>query len=391
MHLMPQFRRLFVASGTHVNRLRLVHARNSVRSSSSRSASSLSFTVPERAYLEVRGKDAKSFLQGVTTNDMSLLTGHGDCVATAFLTPKGRILSDALLYDVTPPPVDEGGKVVPTIVVETHTDTHEDLARFLSMYRLRAKLKIRSAPQYHTVVVPTAQDAVPALEGAVLCALDPRHTSLGQRLLFASGEEAEPMPPSQRDVSMHSRHRILHGLGEGAELVGRVPLEANLDLLGYISFSKGCYVGQELIARTKHKGLVRKRLLPFIRTLGGGSAGAPTGSSNKAQQLDAAVVRSILTVTAVAAAPSSEAEKVGVGAPLRAGTTAVGEVAAVSIAQDMGIAKVALKAVLGDAALDGLIVESGQGHELPVELYLPQWWPEADPVTGKRLDDCSTF
>jgi folate-binding protein YgfZ len=62
----------------------------------------------------------------------------------------------------------------------------------------------------------------------------------------------------------YERFRLLKGLPDTPEIVGRIPLECNLDLLNYISFTKGCYVGQELVSRTKFRGLLRKRVLPYI-------------------------------------------------------------------------------------------------------------------------------
>ena len=139
---------------------------------------------------------------------------------------------------------------------------------------------------------------------------------------------------------MYSRYRMVHGLPEGPEIVGRVPLEANLDLLGYISFKKGCYVGQELIARTKHTGLVRKRLLPFIRTL------RPESPRGVFTQLDPTVVQSILKTSTTAVAPLvPERMKVWSNIVSSSGQIA-GEVVSLSTAQDMGLAKMTLKNVL---------------------------------------------
>jgi folate-binding protein YgfZ len=364
----------------------LTFCREIFRNNACRAVSS--FTVPERAYLEVRGKDTKTFLQGVATNDMELLASFGDCIATAFLTPKGRVLSDAIVYDLTRDK--DGKKGIPSVLIETHTSTHEDLARFLSMYRLRAKLKIRTVLNYRTVIAYGNSDSAPG--DSIFSVVDPRHHSLGHRMIYETevsesteddSEEADKTVVN-KDASMYSRYRMVHGIPEGLELVGRVPLEANLDLLGYISFKKGCYVGQELIARTKHKGLVRKRLLPFIRTL------QPAVGTELAP-LEPAVVQSILKTTAAAAAPATT-ERLRIGSEIKLADnsdTVVGEVVAVSIAQDMGIAKMTLKNAMGDSK--NMTIEGEGGHAFPVEVFTPQWWPQTDPVTNKSLNDPSTF
>lgn len=94
---------------------------------------------------------------------------------------------------------------------------------------------------------------------SLLCSsADPRFASFGSRLLLNNTSDSDT-PQHKKDeqeaqFDVYTRWRLLHGFAEGAaELSGAIPLEANLDLLHGISFSKGCYTGQELIARTKYK------------------------------------------------------------------------------------------------------------------------------------------
>ena len=107
-----------------------------------------------------------------------------------------------------------------------------------------------------------------AKDRAISRVRDPRIFSLGIRSLY--NDEIIPVAPHAIDGGMlgnssvpksaddYNRLRLLNGLTEGPEIVNRIPLECNLDLLNYIDFTKGCYVGQELTARTKFK--VRKPL-----------------------------------------------------------------------------------------------------------------------------------
>jgi folate-binding protein YgfZ len=92
---------------------------------------------------------------------------------------------------------------------------------------------------------------------------DLRYNGLGTKNFMLSA-----MPHlSEGKETCKNQYKILRhmfGIGEGVELTNRIPLECNLDLLRYISFTKGCYIGQELVARTKYKGVVRKRLVPFM-------------------------------------------------------------------------------------------------------------------------------
>jgi transferase CAF17, mitochondrial len=59
--------------------------------------------------------------------------------------------------------------------------------------------------------------------------------------------------PFVATADWYERWKLLHGIADGPEVVGRIPLECNMDLLQYVSFAKGCYIGQELTARTKFK------------------------------------------------------------------------------------------------------------------------------------------
>jgi len=108
-----------------------------------------------------------------------------------------------------------------------------------------------------------------------LQAMDPRHPSLGMRVLSV-GTPADDLTPQQRTSNFQSMMsnffppatgtysvlRTLSGVAEGAELRGKTALECNQEFMGSVSFSKGCYLGQELTARSHHTGMIRKRILP---------------------------------------------------------------------------------------------------------------------------------
>jgi folate-binding protein YgfZ len=239
----------------------------------------ISFAIPDRAYVEITGKDTTKFLQGICTNDISKLTNHGDCLAAAFLTTKGRVLADAIMYNVIDKDeADKAGSATSSgkrsIVLEIHSSAVAGLIKYLSMYRLRSSVKVTDASSKYSTVLFTKygsknEPQPPAdAEGTILVtAVDPRIASLGARILLTSS--SPPFVPDEASVTraraQYLRLRLLHGIAEGPEIVNKIPLECNMDMLNYIDFTKGCYVGQELIARTKFKGLVRKRLLPFIR------------------------------------------------------------------------------------------------------------------------------
>ena len=218
--------------------------------------------VPDRAYIDVKGKDAVKLLQGICTQDVTDLGKYGDCIAAAFLTPKGRVLADTLVYNMTP-----GESVPPThLVIETHKSMSAGLVKFLTMFKLRSRATITTGSYQSVVTLPGRENkAVSATaagadgdEGGVgtISVQDPRSPTLGTICLSPSPSDSESetevggnsnnhsSSSSSVDRSMYTRYRLLNGIAEGPEIANKIPLECNLDLLNYVSFSKGCYVGQ---------------------------------------------------------------------------------------------------------------------------------------------------
>jgi len=179
--------------------------------------------------MRVRGGPTLKFLQSLCTSDVETLK-PSVLQPTAFLTNKGRILADAFLQRLN----DE------EVLIDVAASQRAALTKHLKMYKLRMKLEISEALELN--VVGDVGDA------------DLRCAALGPRAIREfSGEE---------EISEYRRRRLTAGVGEAEDIAGRVPLTCNLDLLGHVSFAKGCYVGQELIARAFYRGTVRKRLFP---------------------------------------------------------------------------------------------------------------------------------
>ncbi|KFI29060.1 CAF17-like 4Fe-4S cluster assembly/insertion protein YgfZ [Paenirhodobacter enshiensis] len=198
-----------------------------------------------RKIYEITGPDRVHFLQGLVSNDVRRLT-EGPVYA-ALLTPQGKYLADFLL-------VPQGE----TILLDIDAGLAEGVVKRLSMYRLRADVTI--APSGLSVFRGTG----PAPEGAVA---DPRHPALGWRLY---GEKAGD------DGSDWDAIRVEHVIPEtGIELTPETYiLEAGFERLHGVDFRKGCYVGQEVTARMKHKTELRKGLTR-VRLLGEAPAGTP--------------------------------------------------------------------------------------------------------------------
>ena len=220
-----------------------------------------------RSILRLTGSDTRVFLQGLISNDITALTPDHALYA-ALLTPQGKYLFDFLLYD-TPS----------GILLDGERERLPALAQRLSMYRLRAKVAIENTDGELVVLAVFGGDALARLklapavgaarvENGVTIAVDPRLAALGARVVlphaevdaFMTAHGLAPAPPAEYD-----RHRLALGVPDGSRdlIVDKsLLLESGFEELNGVSFSKGCFVGQELTARTKHRALIKKRLVP---------------------------------------------------------------------------------------------------------------------------------
>ncbi|HUO94283.1 MAG TPA: hypothetical protein VMU22_15260 [Rhizomicrobium sp.] len=199
----------------------------------------MTFWLDDRAVIAVSGPEARDFLQGLITNDIHRVA-PGALSYAALLTPQGKILFDFLIG------ADDG-----TLLLDAPAGARDALVRRLTLYRLRAKLEIK--PRDDLFVAWSESEApAPFLR-------DPRHPGLGFRAILPKAEA-----PAQSGAATFLAVRLRLGVPEGRDF-GQdkmFALDSDLDELHGIAFDKGCYVGQELTARMKHRGTARKRLLP---------------------------------------------------------------------------------------------------------------------------------
>jgi hypothetical protein len=232
----------------------------------------------DRGVVEVAGPDAAKFLHGILTNDVKSLAA-GEARFAALLTPQGKIIVDFLIFAI----VGEEGLVFlldcPASMVETLLDR-------LKFYKLRAAVTLtdRSA-DYACVAFPEATEK-PAFD-AVALAADPRAPSLGWRGLTARAAASVATAPR----AIYDARRIAAAAPEGGVdfLYGDAfPHETNMDRLAGVDFGKGCFLGQEVVSRMKHRGPVRKRVATFHAE---GAAPAP-GTPVKAGEVEIGVTGS---------------------------------------------------------------------------------------------------
>jgi folate-binding protein YgfZ len=212
--------------------------------------------LPDRSVLKVAGPDARRFLDGLFSNDLDLVTtevaGYG-----ALLTPQGKVIVD--FFMIALPEEDGGG-----FLIDMARAMLPDLARRLMLYKLRAKIIIEDLTDTAAVMASTHGGALAADAGIVFT--DPRDSGMGQRAIVDAAEVAALATASEED---YHAHRIGLGMPAGGADFGyggqfAFPHEALMDQLGGVSFSKGCYVGQEVVSRMQHRGTARTRIVPIV-------------------------------------------------------------------------------------------------------------------------------
>ena len=202
-----------------------------------------------RQFIRITGEDRVEFLQNLVTNDVGARPSWA-----ALLTPQGKYLADFLIV-----PVEDA------LLLDVHAGLAEDLLRRLTLYKLRSKLVLEP------VAMTLARGTGPAPPAAIA---DPRHEALGWRLYGGTGD----------DGTDWDAIRVAHCIPE--TLIELIPnetfiLEAGFERLHGVDFRKGCYVGQEVTARMKHKTELRKGLTT-LRVEGNAPVGTPITRDGRA-------------------------------------------------------------------------------------------------------------
>jgi len=202
--------------------------------------------LPDRGALEVAGEDRVAFLQGLVSNDVAE-AAPGRAVWAALLTPQGKWLADFFVFS-------DGER----LLLDCERAQAPALAARLSRFRLRSRVSLRDVSEEVRVHAGWGGAATP--EGATVAAPDPRLPEAGWRALAPA-----PLPGTDATPEDWDRHRLGLGLPDGSRDLAAeqtVLLEAGFDELRGVSWTKGCYMGQELTARTRYRGLLKRRLVP---------------------------------------------------------------------------------------------------------------------------------
>ena len=225
----------------------------------------------DRGVLSVKGPDTRGFLQALISNDIDKVDPQR-AIYASLLTPQGKFLHD--FFIATAP--DGSG-----VLIDCEGDRLDDLLRRLAMYRLRARVELEDVSDAHDVIVAPGPDAPrefglqpepgsARLHAGGVVFTDPRLPAMGVRAMLPAGAGIAALSAEGFAVATaddYQRLRLRHGLPDGSRdiIVEKyLPLECGFDELHAIDYDKGCYVGQELTARTHHRGKIRKRLMPVI-------------------------------------------------------------------------------------------------------------------------------
>lgn len=220
----------------------------------------------DRGVLAVSGPDRRTFLQGLVSNDIDKV-GPAAARYAALLTAQGKYLHDFMMI--------EAGE---SIWLDAETSRLADLKRRLSIYRLRAKASIEERPDLAVGVVfgdgalsaldLSAQPGVARPLGSGIAFVDPRLAALGARAILPRETARETLADAglaEAGFELYDRLRLSLGIPDGSRdlvIEKSLLLESGFDELNGVDWQKGCYIGQELTARTKYRGLIKKRLMP---------------------------------------------------------------------------------------------------------------------------------
>jgi hypothetical protein len=216
--------------------------------------------LPDRGVVKVGGEDARNFLNGLVTTDVTLVRpGLGRFAA--LLTPQGKIVAD---FIVTEAPAGHGGG----FLLDAPRALAKGLTDKLGFYKLRAKVMVEnlSDSPNASLGVMAVWDGQPSTKPDLTFA-DPRDAALGWRILVPeelAQKVADLVGAELVDSTAYDAHRIATGVPRGGLdfIYGDAfPHETNMDRLHGVDFDKGCYVGQEVVSRMQHRGTARTRTM----------------------------------------------------------------------------------------------------------------------------------
>ena len=205
-----------------------------------------------RKVLKVSGENSIEFLNNILTSDITKLKPK-ELLPSALLSPQGRILFDMLVSTI----IVDNSLCDKSIYIEYNIDQQDELIKKLNMYNLRREVSIEKTS--YEVLVTTKN------ENSTYTLIDKRFFNEDLRRVYVKNLSKNNDVNDNENINWYDLLRYKNCILEGSKEIETnvsLPLETNLDLLGGISFEKGCFIGQEVNARIKWKGLVKRKYVP---------------------------------------------------------------------------------------------------------------------------------
>jgi folate-binding protein YgfZ len=232
--------------------------------------------LPDRGVVKVAGADARTFLNGLLTTDVTKVT-PGQARFGALLTPQGKIIVDCIVAEA---PAEDGGG----FFLDCPRALAPGLVEKLNFYRLRAKAICEDLSE--GLGVMAVWDGRGATEYGLIYP-DPRLPALGQRIMLPphlAKEAAADLGAELFEAQAYEAHRIAQGVPRGGLdfIYGDAfPHETDMDQLAGVDFEKGCYIGQEVVSRMEHRGTARSRIVPIAAGDFAPDAGVPVMAGDR--------------------------------------------------------------------------------------------------------------
>lgn len=225
----------------------------------------------DRGLIGLSGGDARNFLQNLISNDVNQVNNN-HAIYSLLLTPQGKFLYDFMVIEISDI---ETGSI---LALECSNHKINNLVRLLTMYKLHSNVGIHDLSARYEIGSVFGQNVAEKMlltnkpgslridkNGGVYF-IDPRIVDLGARVIFPKETFKKYLLPNAT-IENYESHRIGLGVPDGnvdLETERTFPLEAGLEDLNAIDYNKGCYIGQELTARTHYRGTIRKRIFPVL-------------------------------------------------------------------------------------------------------------------------------
>jgi folate-binding protein YgfZ len=213
--------------------------------------------LPDRGSVKVAGNDARTFLNGLLTADVTKVAPE-QARFGALLTPQGKIIIDCIVAEA---PAEDGGG----FFLDVPRALAGEFVQKLNFYKLRAKVICEDLSEMLGVMA--VWDGAGETDYGLVYA-DPRLPGLGQRIMLPphlAKEAAADLKADLLEAAAYEAHRIALGVPRGGldfAYGDAFPHETDMDQLAGVDFDKGCYVGQEVVSRMEHRGSARTRIVP---------------------------------------------------------------------------------------------------------------------------------